>query len=1021
MSKRKQDKQAGKVAPIAKTTGETVVEITAGLLLKTFLPDKVAEGLSSKISDYAGKWISDKLEAWKKPADATEACREALIVAVFTAFLNKATEKKYNLVVDCKAPEDQNAIFGADALEPLKACSFDERNVGNNDLFKGLMEIVEKRMRDAELGEKDRHEIAVHIREVIDMLFWRVIEQHAERYKVYTDYFESERKGADAKHYYYKRHEARIDGLYTKEMKLPHVETLTLNDIYVEPGFLMHRNCWNADNRERLLDPPNITLSRSPDDQASNSYRFPIRLPKNQEPSPYEGTLHSFLNEWVRGNIPLEGCEDQRLLVLLGQPGQGKTSCCKRLIHDVITNQAKTQVYFIRLKETEIFDNTSNPIKHLREYLFKYIYRELTEPGHDPLQGNDVLLVLDGLDEATLNYGAANEAVNDLIANLSRDLHQGSADYRPYEHLRIVLTSRTALVNMTELSYGTALVLQIERFNLRLQCAWADKFAMLYPQTKLNSDLIKEIHGESRKDAIEMLAQPVSLFLIASNEIDLKSLQSRHDLYDNLFNELIDRHLRGQDEISPQNKSKRHNILDKIAESKDKREKFRQVLAETALACYLEGRGCTSFKNVEDIIIARKASSLFTDENQSDTIDAVLSKILLAFYLDTNSTKEGQTVEFYHRTIMEYLAAEAIVDYLVEVCEQKRDGDYIHGEEVVLGLLYVFFGSFEMSNRMSDDLKEHMLRLSDIERQQIGAKLAKSIRFLIEQEFMPKSKPDLSGLAKWGAFKVRIYDAAPWKEASRQTMLIYLALIDLTDAKKMLFSNSHLGNDQKLTQQWVIQITDVIKNIGWSIDSAHLITDHSLLDINISNINLNRASLAFIDMSGIIGIKIALTNVWFQQSALRRSELSKSNLSYSLFSYINFNDSNLSEATIYRSEFYGGSMKGANLSKADLSGSRIEGTSLEACSLKGAMLCEGFSILNANLFNSDFSDAIIIFIKEKDSNNNNTESYRIAYDEAYAMIMHHPENRRPAHPPATFEEHVKYWREHWSKHHETQP
>ena len=86
--------------------------------------------------------------------------------------------------------------------------------------------------------------------------------------------------------------------------------------IYIEPGYAIHRNCFEEKD------------SRLKKEERTNDKGFVS----------VEGlSVHDFTYQFIQGEIDNKlKSKNAKILFLLGYPGQGKSSFCKKLLNDCI-------------------------------------------------------------------------------------------------------------------------------------------------------------------------------------------------------------------------------------------------------------------------------------------------------------------------------------------------------------------------------------------------------------------------------------------------------------------------------------------------------------------------------------------------------------------------------------------------------------------------------------------------------------------------------------------------------------
>ena len=126
-------------------------------------------------------------------------------------------------------------------------------------------------------------------------------------------------------------------------------EGMTLRDIYIEPLFNIYQACFDKKDAQTYKNIRKIKLGRK--SQESIFVKHPdLNCPDNY-------TVHDLLTDFFRGNDTLNIYTRQPIpgvMFLLGHPGQGKTSFCKRFLYDVFgAHPLQKEVYFLRFRDVQ--------------------------------------------------------------------------------------------------------------------------------------------------------------------------------------------------------------------------------------------------------------------------------------------------------------------------------------------------------------------------------------------------------------------------------------------------------------------------------------------------------------------------------------------------------------------------------------------------------------------------------------------------------------------------------------------
>ncbi|MEZ4921030.1 MAG: NACHT domain-containing protein [Saprospiraceae bacterium] len=202
--------------------------------------------------------------------------------------------------------------------------------------------------------------------------------------------------------------------------------------------------------------------------------------------------LIDLVTKWLGGKLPND-CPSQspNLFLLLGQPGQGKSTFCNRLLFDLITdNQGLAKnVFFVRLRDLEPNDGfLQQPIQTVLDYLNKYEFRKSILNFEDL---DKSLLVLDGFDEYSMNHSLSQEEADNLIERLSSEILQHSKGGAPL-NIKCLLSSRTNYIRREKHKKNNdLLIVHLSEMNLSEQQKWVEKYSRslektVYEEVELN-------------------------------------------------------------------------------------------------------------------------------------------------------------------------------------------------------------------------------------------------------------------------------------------------------------------------------------------------------------------------------------------------------------------------------------------------------------------------------------------------------------------------------------------------------
>ena len=254
-------------------------------------------------------------------------------------------------------------------------------------------------------------------------------------------------------------------------------------------------------------------------------------------------------------------------ILLLGQPGGGKSSLIKKLSYDWAENNREPypkkvferNLYTVQLRHLpEEFKD--DPVKVLTDYL-----RGEYDPPHDPFLWDEEviylfkdyknsILLLDGLDEFVMNYQLTEEETKNLLEKLA----DGLSKY----NCKVLITSRPNYLSKEHLRdlnrrLGYT-VWELQPFNLEEINAFLDKYKRTLEekyeyQKRVNPEnppkvyfenfnLLKERVKENLREKEPLVDQPLLLYMLAHlylREGKTPQIGKDIDLYEELINAVI--------------------------------------------------------------------------------------------------------------------------------------------------------------------------------------------------------------------------------------------------------------------------------------------------------------------------------------------------------------------------------------------------------------------------------------------------------------------------------------------------
>jgi hypothetical protein len=395
-----------------------------------------------------------------------------------------------------------------------------------------------------------------------------------------------------------------------------------------------------------LLDSERDRLASArgvPDERAEDERRVAVRLEEE-------------IDSWLASNDRRDSYR-----VLSGGPGSGKSSFM-RMYAARIAREGRIRLLFIPLHQLNISGS-------LVEAVGGYIRDAGLLPFNplDPETGEErLLLLLDGLDELSLQGRIGAEAARDFVREVLK-----SVDIRNHERRRllVLLTGREPVIQASESEFRErrrvlhALPYFIEKPK-REDHTWKEgKKILAEDQRPLWWKAYGKASGRAyaglpkelkREDLDEITAQPLLNYLVALSygrgQLSFSQDLNLNDIYRDLLDAVHERAYEQRRTFTP---------IQGLS-----LEEFRRILEEVALSAW-HGSGRTT--SVADIEAHCQAAGVFgLLERFAEGAKAGVTRVLTAFYFrQFGRTPTGDpTFEFTHKSFREYLTALRIVDAL---------------------------------------------------------------------------------------------------------------------------------------------------------------------------------------------------------------------------------------------------------------------------------------------------------------------------------------------------------------------
>lgn len=414
-------------------------------------------------------------------------------------------------------------------------------------------------------------------------------------------------------------HYKLINSFYTSELQAEVNESKeTLQDLYIEPNFGIYKRNLDQSKYQNAID-------------------F-IKVP--------ELDLHAFLNGFFLKGLKYtkDIRDDYNMIFILGQPGQGKTSFCYRVIHDVLSKAnglPEVPLFFIKIRDL-----------HARDFIddtFTTINNKINQSIN--FNSDKCLLILDGLDEAYMSGGLTDNDLKILYERLNSTCKQN-------KNLKVILTSRLNYLNINDPSLDGSLVVKIENLSDEQVKEYMDNFSKFYPQNVLTQKIDNILNLPSFKHIKELFQQPVLIYFIALSNIDVNKKDSRAAIYNKIFDSLAKRSWDKNGQLD-------HIKIELKDDSKKYSKLLRQYIRNIAFEIYQSKNLHISLKVLSELPSTKLfIKKCFNDslEKDSEKIKEISKYLLISFYFQQSSknSDEGAAIEFFHNSLWEYLTAEYI-------------------------------------------------------------------------------------------------------------------------------------------------------------------------------------------------------------------------------------------------------------------------------------------------------------------------------------------------------------------------
>lgn len=351
-------------------------------------------------------------------------------------------------------------------------------------------------------------------------------------------------------------------------------------------------------------------------------------------------------------------------LIILGQPGSGKSLLTKVLSAQLMSNSYT--VIRIPLREVNAEDGIDVLVE---DQIKKLTNRPLSTQGYGgfatQFSEKPLIIILDGYDELL-------QAKGDIFSGYLEKVRMFQQDQKSLNRpVRIIVTSRITLIDKARIPENST-ILRLMEFNAQQRQTWIDIWnsinADYFASININPFSLPLKEKGKKNSIIELAEQPLLLLMLAlydseANELATTSNIKRTELYDNLLRRFVRRERR---RYVPGFNDKKPDEQEAIIDQEMNR------LGVVAIGMY----------NRRDVVILSRQLEedleTFHARRQDGSPKAITLKesesVLGGFFfihkstaqdIDAHSSNSDSAYEFLHNTFGEFLTADFILRNMI--------------------------------------------------------------------------------------------------------------------------------------------------------------------------------------------------------------------------------------------------------------------------------------------------------------------------------------------------------------------
>jgi uncharacterized protein YjbI with pentapeptide repeats len=618
---------------------------------------------------------------------------EAYHFAIYTTYTNSVLDalEHYGIKINSLAiPKVSKGDYPCE--------SFDIDSFSKNELVKYFEDEYKIVFDEKELSEDEIKKVLRHINNNLKLNYFKLLDKEEIVLGAYNKYVNSNIFQEENLKFKKAKYKAELEKEYLN-IVLNDEKGLTLQNLYIEPYFRVHQNCFKEDD------------TRVKDTDKRDDKFIDVK----------DVSIHDFIVDTLDGKNKL-GLKNDGIdtIFISGFPGQGKSSFVKRFVYDAINEviSLDQDVICIKLKD----------IEEPKELLGNDISQTLKK--HIPFEVENLenyIVLLDGLDELYMKSGLSLSDIDAICAKLSR------------KKIKTIVTTRHHYVNFDKMNEKTTLILSLKELDKTQQKEWLVKYKTFYPHLKLTDEIIDALHEnkDANKHILELINQPILLHMIASMDIEHIEKYNKNKLYKEFFDILIERKW----------EKEQHTLFDGLKKTEYEK-MLRGMLQELAINIFqseFEYIHRVDFEELQSV----KNFKRELEKIQNQSLHDGLKGVMVAFYFqevrkdakDNNkkALDENYAIEFLHKSLMEYMVAEYIWEEMQSFLDKnERTGKYfIDEEEEALKTIWSLFSSKNLTDEVYDDLKKIVENFSNQdEKDELSDRIGYFMDYFLEKDFL---------------------------------------------------------------------------------------------------------------------------------------------------------------------------------------------------------------------------------------------------------------------------------------------